>query len=151
MTKLVLDKICEKDIDILFQLQQKPQIRAFFIDKAIPSWEQHVKWFSRFIKDPMAYGYIIRMDNKCAGVVRLNVTKTNLQAEISIIISPDFWGQGIAYTALLDCFSKGKFHEYLATVHKDNKRSLKLFLKLGFSIYHVNQNFYIMKLNLSKD
>jgi len=95
------------------------------------SWERHLIYFpAAIISDEVLY-YIIEPN---IGFIRFD--KENDYAVISIYISEEHRGKGLAITAinmgLREVFAKWKIIKVVAVVREENERSQGAFRKCGF-------------------
>jgi len=124
------------DSKMIWEWANDPVVRqASFSSDPIP-WEGHVKWFDGKLKDPNCYMFIgINSDDVPFGLVRFDVEGDF--AEIGINISSEFRGKGYG-VQLIDAGSREIFSEtdiskIHANIRPENKVSIKVFEKAGFS------------------
>jgi RimJ/RimL family protein N-acetyltransferase len=92
----------------------------------MPTYEEHVN----FVKSsPYSKWYIIEVDGKRAGTIYL--TKQN---EIGIFLNEGLQEKGIGSNALNVLIGKNPGLRYLANINPENKKSIKFFKKLGFTL-----------------
>jgi RimJ/RimL family protein N-acetyltransferase len=123
------------DIPFLWYLRNCPYIRKVSRNsKAIPL-EEHIEWITPvFLGLTSKQLFIIEDRGTPAGYMRLDLLEKG-KAEVSIALIKDFQGKGLGTKALKSALSEAKRQNatnVLATVHKDNVASQKLFEKLGF-------------------
>lgn len=131
----------KEDIKQVYTWQCHPNTRKYALNQSIPTYEEHCQWMSRKLQSAVDYFYLI-VDEKQRdlGVVRLDQQESGHYL-VSIFIDPEFYGQGIALTALkqLDIVHA---HMYLeATVLEQNTASNKLFGKAGYT--KINSEKYV--------
>ncbi|MDX2320731.1 MAG: UDP-2,4-diacetamido-2,4,6-trideoxy-beta-L-altropyranose hydrolase [Moritella sp.] len=119
------------DIDIVYQWQCHENTRRYALNPSIPTFSEHETWMSNKVIDKNHYFYLIELNEIRVGVVRLD-RLTAGEYVVSIFISPDYYGQGLAKQAL-------NYIDYIhahvtihATVFKDNIASQKLFLSANY-------------------
>ena len=125
---------------ILYQLLRERDSGEYFniSHRWIPTWDNHLS----FIKSkPYRYWYIVYIDHEPVGSVYL--TKLN---EIGIFLFRASQRKGHGLNILdaltrrhkpLKAISGRRSGRYLANIHPDNARSIKLFSKLGFTLKQV--------------
>lgn len=122
------------DMRILHDWQSFPATRKYARNPDVPAWDDHVVWFKRTLNNPNSYLYKIMKDGAAAGMLRLDRRKTDAREfEISILIAPEFYGQGIASLALDFIRKLDPAATFMAEVHVENEASRRLFLKAGFT------------------
>lgn len=125
------------DIKKVFELSNDDVVRANSINKFKISWENHVKWFNNHIKDLEHPFYIIENDNgDFVGQVRFDTAKENV---ISISISKNFRGKGLASDIIKICTQKSNLKSIYAYVKITNIASKKAFIKAGYKELGIEQ------------
>jgi RimJ/RimL family protein N-acetyltransferase len=123
---LKLKEIDEKDIQFLYNLLEERKPISYISHKKMPTYEEHVN----FVKSsPYSKWYIIEVDGKRAGTIYL--TKQN---EIGIFLNEGLQEKGIGSNALNVLIGKNPGLRYLANINPENKKSIKFFKKLGFTL-----------------
>ena len=123
---LKLKEIDEKDIQFLYNLLEERKPISYISHKKMPTYEEHVN----FVKSsPYSKWYIIEVDGKRAGTIYL--TKQN---EIGIFLNEGLQEKGIGSNALNVLIGKNPDLRYLANINPENKKSIKFFKKLGFTL-----------------
>ena len=119
------------DIEIVYQWQCNKNTRRYALNPSIPTFSEHESWMSNKIMDIKHYFYIIELEGVRVGAVRLDRLKAR-EYVVSIFISPDYYGKGLAKQAL-------SYIDYIhghvtihATVLKENMASQKLFLSADY-------------------
>ncbi len=132
-------KICEKDIDLIFNWQQSSELRRFSFNQEKPSCEEHKKWFCEKLISASIFEKIIANEVPC-GALRLDYCFENNSWKLSWYILPEFQRKGIGTIALN--FSKklavGKMVN--AFVFKENISSQKAMKKADFKLITNDQN-----------
>lgn len=121
------------DINVVYEWQSQPHTRRYAINPQVPTWDEHVSWFSKKIKSKKDCIYIVKSkcdDNAC-GVFRMDYSKPN-EYVVSIYIAAEHLGAGIA-TSVLDLVNH-KFPKMRlkAIILSGNSASLHLFTKAGY-------------------
>ena len=123
---LKLKEIDEKDIQFLYNLLEERKPISYISHKKMPTYEEHVN----FVKSsPYSKWYIIEVDGERAGSIYL--TKQN---EIGIFLNEGLQEKGIGSNALNVLIGKNPDLRYLANINPENKKSIKFFKKLGFTL-----------------
>lgn len=98
------------------------------------TYESHKKWFDKVITDPSIKIFVCYDKEQKIGQVRFN--KNGDDAEVSITVNPEFYGQGYGYlilkTAIEKYFNISDVSDLVAEIQTDNISSLKIFSKAGF-------------------
>lgn len=89
---LRLRKVCQEDLELLFQWANDPVVRnnAFHTEQ-IP-YEDHVRWFAKMMADESVYQYILCEGDIPVGQIRLNIEENT--AVISYSVSAAYRGMG---------------------------------------------------------
>ena len=121
------------DIKLVYDWQSHPQTRKYSINKDIPSWVEHSKWMSKKLSSAKDFFYIIKkqLNNDPVGVIRLDNLDGNTYL-VSIFVSPEKYGNGIAFEALTLIDIVHPNFEIHAVVLEDNLPSQKLFEKANY-------------------
>ena len=147
-SEIKLDLATEEDCELIYRWQSNKDIRRYFINTNVPTWQEHVTWYSSCLLDPNRRLYLLH-DNQgnSVGLLRLDQLKrieisTNTY-EISIIIASEYQGKGVAVKALQNLKRLRKEAIYMAKIHDENIPSQKSFIKAGFhrvspSTYQLN-------------
>jgi RimJ/RimL family protein N-acetyltransferase len=123
---LKLKEIDEKDVQFLYNLLEERKPVTYISHKKMPTYEEHVN----FVKSsPYSKWYIIEVDGERAGSIYL--TKQN---EIGIFLNEGLQEKGIGSNALNVLIGKNPDLRYLANINPENKKSIKFFKKLGFTL-----------------
>ena len=124
-------------------------------DSKFIEWEEHSKWFEKFLADEQKYIFIGIMNKEAIGVVRFEIIDTfSYDYNLSINIGPLFRGKGLSKILLKNSIIKlkeinPKWENLIAKVKKYNKPSNFLFSNSGFKLtkntnsnnyYTLNQN-----------
>jgi len=120
------------DCESIFQWQSDKNLRRFFKQPAIPTWEEHSKWFENNLSNSSSSLYVIRSNDTAVGTLRLDQQLKN-EYEVSILIKPTAQGKGFGLQALNQLPILIENGMFFADIHKDNISSHNIFLKAGFS------------------
>ncbi|MGK0440514.1 MAG: UDP-2,4-diacetamido-2,4,6-trideoxy-beta-L-altropyranose hydrolase [Pseudohongiellaceae bacterium] len=121
----------ESDCELVYQWQCHPDTRRYALNTNIPSWQEHSVWFERMLQDANRKTYIVKNRQESVGFFRLDFNDVN-NALISIVIAPDYYGQGIASKVL--SFARTWWHgvNIKADVLPENNASIRAFEKAGY-------------------
>ena len=123
---LKLKEVDEKDVQFLYNLLEERKPVTYISHKKMPTYEEHVN----FVKSsPYSKWYIIEVDGERSGSIYL--TKQN---EIGIFLNEGLQEKGIGSNALNVLIGKNPGLRYLANINPENKKSIKFFKKLGFTL-----------------
>ena len=121
-----MKEVDEKDVQFLYNLLDERKPVTYISHKKMPTYEEHVN----FVKSsPYSKWYIIEVDGERAGSIYL--TKQN---EIGIFLNEGLQEKGIGSNALNVLIGKNPDLRYLANINPENKKSIKFFKKLGFTL-----------------
>ena len=121
-----MKEVDEKDVQFLYNLLDERKPVTYISHKKMPTYEEHVN----FVKSsPYSKWYIIEVDEERAGSIYL--TKQN---EIGIFLNEGLQEKGIGSNALNVLIGKNPDLRYLANINPENKKSIKFFKKLGFTL-----------------
>jgi UDP-2,4-diacetamido-2,4,6-trideoxy-beta-L-altropyranose hydrolase len=123
------------DCKIMWEWRNDPETRKVSFNTEPIPFDEHKEWFYKSLKDPSRHIYIIMLENKKVGVVRLDVN--NSEAEIHINIAPDSRGMGIGPRAIKRACEKAfelGVKRIKATIKPENKASISAFSKAGFIV-----------------
>ncbi len=123
----------KEDIDQVYTWQCHPNTRKYALNKSIPTYAEHCGWMNRKLQSVVDYFYMIVDDKqRDVGVIRLDQQASGHYL-LSIFIDPEFYGQGIALSALkhVDTIHGNMCIE--ATVLDQNMASHRLFNKAGYT------------------
>jgi UDP-2,4-diacetamido-2,4,6-trideoxy-beta-L-altropyranose hydrolase len=131
--KIEIMKVVPSDCTFLFQVQQRKNIRKYFKNKEAPTWEEHCLWFDRVLSDTKRELYKMIIGHDVVGTVRLDEIDSTTPV-VSIIVLPEFSGQGIARKTIGIFIKKRKLDRLMAIVNVRNKASRNMFEKAGFCL-----------------
>ncbi|MAF76562.1 MAG: UDP-2,4-diacetamido-2,4,6-trideoxy-beta-L-altropyranose hydrolase [Halobacteriovoraceae bacterium] len=119
------------DCDVIYGWQLFPGVRKFFRNSDVPTYDEHCNWFSSSLVNENRKILIFEVESIPLGYLRLDYSDQR-SAEVSIIISPFFKGNGLATIGLLQLSEDYSDLKLTAYIHVDNHASQKAFLKAGF-------------------
>lgn len=136
---LQLRQVSLEDSNSLFEWRNHEDIRRYSNNPNTINYEEHMKWMNAVLNNPNMILLIGEdVNGNSIGVVRFDLNKDI--AEISIYIVPGHCGAGMG-TLLLGVAvnwvksNQVRINKIFANIMNENHRSLKLFQKIGFSIY----------------
>ena len=125
----------EKDLEITFKWLNDPKVREFSFNKEKVRLENHKAWFENKLKDSKCTYFIAEVNQEPVGSFRID--KENDQGIISFLLDTKQHGKGLGFKLLKQGVKKiNKIYPELILigfVMKQNKASMKLFEKLGFT------------------
>jgi L-amino acid N-acyltransferase YncA len=116
---MILRKVSEEDIEILFRLANDPIERQMAFQQKPIKWEDHVSWFSRVDKE---HFFVAEDEGKVVGLVRIT------DGIVSVNVAPESRHKG--YGSLMLQAIKGPAKAYVKVC---NRASQRAFEKAGFS------------------
>ena len=129
LRRMVMD-----DAEILYRWQSYPETRRYARSPAVPEWNGHLKWMARALDNPDCFPYFIIVSGAPAGMLRLDrqADPSRRHFEVSILLNPDYYGQGVAAAALRLIRQLEINAVFTAEIHPDNHASHVLFEQAGF-------------------
>lgn len=122
----------KQDLEFLFQFQLNEEAiyLAAFTPKDPTDKEAYLEKYTKYLNDPTINMQTILLDEAIVG----SIAKFEMEgdAEITYWIDRNFWGKGIATTALKDLLSIEKTRPIFGRVAFDNLGSQKVLEKCGF-------------------
>lgn len=127
----------EKDMDLLYEWANDPDVRNNSFSSDLIMYEDHKKWFRRIMSDDSVIQYILMDDEVPVGQIRLNVNDS--EAEIGYSISASYRGQGYGHIILELAMQEVRtqnpcIRRLVAKVKPDNLASRGLFEKEGYKM-----------------
>ena len=134
MTKsnITLTETEEDDLNafFLFQLDKEANYLAAFTSKDPNDKAAYIEKYTKHLADPAIHMRTIRVNGVIAGSIAKFIMEN--EAGITYWIDRNFWGQGIATTALSDFLKIEKIRPIYGHVAFDNYGSQKVLEKCGF-------------------
>lgn len=123
------------DARLLFEWRNETTARKNSRNSEVIEWEAHRAWFDRALANPQRSLLIVSCGGAPAGTIRFDLTAVD--CEISIVISAEFRGQGLATKSLVlaETFlaeHHREIHTILAWIADDNAASQRTFQALGY-------------------
>lgn len=129
------------DTGIMFNWQSDMRTRRYAREAKLPTKMEHEVWTTTSLNDPDRVLCLVSHDNQPAGVLRFDCLPERNNYEVSILVDPDKYGQGIAAAALALGRNLFPGMRLVAEVLPGNKASHKLFLRAGYRA--VNASHYV--------
>ncbi len=131
-----LRKARKSDLLFYFKLRNKPGVRKQMLNSNPIDLNKHKVWFLAKLAINTSLLYIMLVNSKKAGQIRIDVDKS--QGELDISLLPKFRGYGLGTKAIKKLcelsFKKFPTLEVIrAYIKMENKASQKIFLNAGFS------------------
>lgn len=135
-----------EDMRKVFELSNDKTVRENSINQDALLWENHVEWFKERIKDSKTPFYIVE-NSTSDFVAQVRFDTKNDETIISISITKDFRGKGLASEIIKQCSKKSRKNTIFAYIKSENSASIKSFQKAGYYLQESNNclNKYIYK------
>lgn len=135
MSLISLRKAQEKDLQFYFEFRNEPSVRATAFSTEPIELPTHSSWFYRKLRDPNTYLFVIEIEGKAVGQVRIDLEGT--EGEIHIAVVPEHRGKGYAPLAICQASEQAlkenlQVVSIVAHIKTDNTASQKSFAKAGF-------------------
>ena len=143
-----------RDAAILLTWRNNPSTREVSLNSEIILDKEHMGWLTaRLARIPFEPFFLFTAANKAIGMSRLDAVSGSVNKfEISILVDPDQHGKGIGTRILnMTCdhfFSLHPDYSIVATVHRHNYVSQKLFTRAGFELMSSMGDFLNFEKNL---
>jgi UDP-2,4-diacetamido-2,4,6-trideoxy-beta-L-altropyranose hydrolase len=127
------------DSNFVYSLQTK-ESRRYFINTDVPVMDEHTNWFDRVMSSHNSQLFILISNNYKSGILKLSNLNENM-VDISIIISTNFRGSGIAKNAIKVIDNLMPDKNLKAVIHNQNIASRKVFIKSDFVLNNKTGDF----------
>ncbi len=132
MSDVRLDTIGPEDLEFLRQLRNAE--RQWFFDQHEVTPEAQAAWHRGLGANPNNHWYMVRVGERRAGCFSIKVGDDGRAYVGSILLAPEFRGQGVMTTAMAAAMDQlGSHLRYYTEVLSENDPSLNLFKRLGFA------------------
>lgn len=120
------------DLDILFYFQLDPEAiyMAAFTPKDPADKEAYMSKYTRLLSDPTINNQTILLDGVLAGSIAKFIMEG--EAEITYWIDKQYWGRGVATSALIQFLKLESTRPLHARAAFDNRGSQRVLEKCGF-------------------
>lgn len=132
----------------IYRWQRDPSTRLYSGVVAVPTWQEHVDWFSDRMANPPSECLLVAETvdavstlfggtdrSRPVGFAKVEMNLESSSAAISIVVSPVARGRGVGRKLINAVTSIGliKFAVPIyATIHKENAPSLSAFARAGY-------------------
>ena len=134
-SSLLLRRATRDDAKMVFDWRNLPEIVALGTSRRPVDWNQHVDWFSQVVTGRDHLLLIVLLDRVPIGQVRFDGMPGN-SCSVSIYLLDRCTGRGLGTAALTracwQAFADLSVERIVATIRKDNPRSIAAFRKAGF-------------------
>ena len=132
MSDVRLDTIRPDDLEFLRQLRNAE--RQWFFDQNEVTPEAQAAWYRGLAANPNNHWYMVRVGDRRAGCFSIKVGDEGRAYVGSILLAPEFRGQGVMTRAMAAAMEQlGNHLRYYTEVLHDNDPSIGLFKRLGFT------------------
>lgn len=133
---LRLRRAVSDDAKLLFDLANDPDVRRNSLNNAPIVWEGHLSWLKLKLDSAHSRIYILEKAGQPLGQIRIDPHLGSYEIDYAIL--PEYRGNGFGKTivALLLKHYPGK--QFRAIVKKENRTSMRVFERLGFTLQHEN-------------
>ena len=133
--KLNLRSVEKKDFEKILEWRNDPDVRINSLTQHIIPIDEHIEYWTEFLKNMKNFAFIVVHDNKDIGVLKLkNINKNTY--EIDIFLSKNSRNKGLGPQILMIvkeiAIQKG-IKQLIAKIKYGNEASKKVFEKSGFS------------------
>jgi RimJ/RimL family protein N-acetyltransferase len=145
MTKILLRPVVESDLPILFQQQLEPEAIAM---SAYPSKDrgEFMRHWEGILKNKAIVARTIIYKEKIAGHI-ICWKEGKYEQRVGYWIGKQFWGRGIASSALAEFLQLVKTRPLYAHVANHNLASKRVLEKNGFILHDEGAKISVFKLN----
>jgi UDP-4-amino-4,6-dideoxy-N-acetyl-beta-L-altrosamine N-acetyltransferase len=135
---VVLDRLAERDLEMVRNWRNSPEISRFMVYREHITPEMQAKWFASL--DPQRdFHFVIRFEGIPCGLSDLKkINVADRTCVGGIFMAPEFWNTDVPLRATF-CASDFAFFDYgletmLSSVLKTNTRAIRFNLGLGYRI-----------------
>ena len=151
---LVIKKPSEKHLNSLIKELNNWNISKWLIEVPYPYSIDDAKYWVKKTKQDQ-YSLNIYLKNKLIGGVSLSNQRENSKWELGYWIGEEYWGNGYAIEAcenLISYFFSNTNNSIIYASHmKDNIKSKKIIIKLGFNLISSGKKFSISRNEMVED
>ncbi|MCF6515314.1 GNAT family N-acetyltransferase [Lactobacillus sp. S2-2] len=148
-------RVLEKeDLPELYEIFNQKSSMDYWFEEPMMSYRNLEDFYEKQDKDLATRLFVIDQDGEFAGLVGLiDIDYRHRHAEIEIVLSDEFSGQGLAQRAFEACSNYGfktlNLHRIYLYVDAENKPAIHIYEKYGFEIegtlkeqYYVNGDYH---------
>ena len=151
---LVIKKPSEKHLNSLIKELNNWNISKWLIEVPYPYTVDDAKYWVKKSKQDQ-YSFNIYLKNKLIGGLSLSNQRENSKWELGYWIGEEYWGNGYAIEAcenLISYFFSNTNNSIIYASHmKDNIKSKKIIIKLGFKLVSSGKKFSISRNEMVED
>jgi len=151
---LIIKKPSEKHLKSLIKELNNWNISKWLIEVPYPYTVDDAKYWVKKSKQDQ-YSFNIYLKNKLIGGVSLTNQRENSKWELGYWIGEEYWGNGYAIEAcenLISYFFSNTNNSIIYASHmKDNIKSKKIIIKLGFKLVSSGKKFSISRNEMVED
>ena len=151
---LIIKKPSEKHLNSLIKELNNWNISKWLIEVPYPYTVDDAKYWVKKTKQDQ-YSLNIYLKNKLIGGVSLSNQRENSKWELGYWIGEEYWGNGYAIEAcenLISYFFSNTNNSIIYASHmKDNIKSKKIIIKLGFKLVSSGKKFSISRNEMVED
>lgn len=132
---VILARATVADMRFFFTLRNESRVRKTSFNKNHIEWGEHREWFLKMLKRPDSCAFVVKVNRKKVGQVRMDFHGNS--SDISVSIAPSDRRKGYA-AITVDAASRYVFKKYpnvnkiFAYIKPSNIASIKTFKKAGF-------------------
>jgi RimJ/RimL family protein N-acetyltransferase len=144
MTKIILRPVLETDLPILFEQQLEPEAIAM---STYPSKDrgEFMRHWEGILKNRAILARTIIYKEKIAGHI-ICWKEGKYEQQVGYWIGKQFWGRGIATSALQEFLAQVKIRPLFAYVANHNLASKRVLEKMGFTLLDEGAKITVFKL-----
>ena len=151
---LIIKKPSEKHLKSLIKELNNWNISKWLIEVPYPYTVDDAKYWVKKSKQDQ-YSFNIYLKNKLIGGLSLSNQRENSKWELGYWIGEEYWGNGYAIEAcenLISYFFSNTNNSIIYASHmKDNIKSKKIIIKLGFNLISSGKKFSISRNEMVED
>jgi UDP-4-amino-4,6-dideoxy-N-acetyl-beta-L-altrosamine N-acetyltransferase len=125
----------EKDLAMVLQWRNSPDVRRYMYSQHEISAEEHAKWFARVVHDDYQHTLLYILNEKPVGYVNFKQESSVAVADWGFYLSPDALkgtGSQLGFAALNYAFNDIQLHKVCGQALGFNEQSIRFHLKMGF-------------------
>ena len=151
---LIIKKPSEVHLNSLINELNNWNISQWLVNVPYPyTIDDGQNWLKKTIEDD--YSFNIFLKNKLIGGISITNKQNNTKSELGYWIGENFWGKRYAYEActnLIKYFFSNTSHNIIYASHmKDNIKSKKILINLGFKFVRYGKKFSISRNEIVDD
>jgi L-amino acid N-acyltransferase YncA len=136
MSRVTVRLATADDARALWAWRNDERTRAMSRDRGVVAWVDHRAWFEGALADPQRTIYIGTLpDGERVGMCRFDVDAASTYADVSLNVSPELRGRGLAQPLLAAAIAQFRETRSLplhAVIRRENTASIRCFEHCGF-------------------